>query len=141
MEIKDFIILASAFIVAIGWFVTGYLNRVKDVAQKRLEYRLDALEAFLPVWFSIQKDKNALLQPDIFAQLEEARKKFYLYGFKDEIDLMEQLFSAIYNNKLDEVNSTLSKLTGLVRSRIRKELKINPYSKVDPIVQTINGLI
>jgi len=49
MEVKDWITLAAAFIVAIGWFVTGYLNRVKDVAQKRLEYRLKALETFLPV--------------------------------------------------------------------------------------------
>ncbi|MEQ1777052.1 MAG: hypothetical protein ABL863_00745 [Nitrosomonas sp.] len=47
MEVKDWITLAAAVILAIGWFVTGYLNRVKDVAQKRLEYRLKTLEDFL----------------------------------------------------------------------------------------------
>lgn len=58
MEVKDImlIILFPALIVAIGWFVTGYLNRIKDVAQKRLDYRLKALESFLPVWFDIQKN-------------------------------------------------------------------------------------
>ena len=36
METKDWIAIAAALIVAIGWFVTGWLNRVKDVQQKRL---------------------------------------------------------------------------------------------------------
>jgi hypothetical protein len=30
-------------LVAIGWFVTGHLNRAKEVVLKRLEYRLKAL--------------------------------------------------------------------------------------------------
>jgi hypothetical protein len=124
MEIKDWITIASAFIVAIGWYITGYLNRVKDVAQKRLEYRLKTLEAFLPVWFAILKDGAALSQPEVFAQLEDARSKFHLYGFKDEIELMEQLFSALYNKNLVEFNTILGKLVSLVRSRIREELKI-----------------
>lgn len=125
MEVKDWITIASAFIVAIGWFITGYLNRVKDVAQKRLEYRLKALEAFLPVWFALQENNDALSQPEVMAQLMDARKKFQLYGFKDEIELMEQLILALFNKNFSEVNTALGKLVKLVPSRIRKELKIN----------------
>ena len=125
MEVKDWITLAAAFIVAIGWFVTGYLNRVKDVAQKRLEYRLKALETFLPVWFFIQKNGAPFTQPGFLTQLEDARSKFQLYGFKDEINLMEQFILAIENQNLPEANAALGKLVPLVRTRIREELKIN----------------
>lgn len=125
MEVKDWITIASASIIAIGWFVTGYLNRVKDVAQKRLEYRLKTLEAFLPVWFAIAKDGAALIQPEIFAQFEDARGKFHLYGYKDENELMDQLVLAAKNKNIEEFNTALGKLVSLVRSRIRDELKIN----------------
>lgn len=124
MEVKDWITIVSACIVAVGWFVTGYLNRVKDVAQKRLEYRLKALEAFLPVWFLIQKNGAPFTQPEFLSQLEDARSKFQLYGFKDEIDLMELFISAIEHKNLTEANTALKKLVPLVRCRIRKELNI-----------------
>jgi hypothetical protein len=125
METKDWITIASASIVAIGWFVTGYLNRLKDVAQKRLEYRLKALETFLPVWFSIQKNGAPFTQPGFLAQLEDARSKFQLYGFEDEIKLMEQFILAIEVKNLPAANTALGKLVPLVRTRIRKELNLN----------------
>jgi hypothetical protein len=125
MQVKDWIIVASALIVAIGWFVTGYLNRVKDVAQKRLEYRLTALQAFLPVWFSIQKSGAPFTQPGFLAQLEDARSKFQLYGFKDEIEVMETFIKAIEKQDLSGANAALTKLVPLVRLRVRKELRID----------------
>ena len=124
MEVSDWITIASALIVAIGWFITGYLNRVKDVAQKRLEYRLKALEAFLPVWFGIHKN-GGVLQPELLSQLEDARNKFHLYGYEDENELMNQLISAIGDKNIEAINIALGKLVPLVRSRIRRELKIN----------------
>jgi len=125
MQIENWITIASACIVAAGWFVTGYLNRVKDVAQKRLEYRLEALKAFLPVWFSIQKNSAPFSDPGFLAQLEDARAKFQIYGFKDEIELMEKFIKAIEEQKLNDANNALGQLVPLVRSRIRDELKIN----------------
>ncbi|MDY0186030.1 MAG: hypothetical protein RBR43_09145 [Desulfuromonadaceae bacterium] len=127
MEVRDWITIVSAFIVAIGWFVTGYLNRVKDVAQKRLEYRLKALEAFLPVWFAIQKNGAPFTQSGFLAQLEDARSKFLLYGFKDEIDSMEQFIAAVENSDLPAANKALNSLVPLVRSRIRAELKMSDH--------------
>lgn len=125
MEVSNWITIASAFIIAIGWFVTGYLNRAKDIAQKRLEYRMEMLEAFLPVWFAIVKDKAALKQPKIVEQLDDARKKFHLYGRNDENKLMDELIGTIGNNNSEEAGVIFDKLIHLVRSRIRKELKIN----------------
>lgn len=125
METKDWISIASAFIIATGWFVTGYLNRIKDIAQKRLEYRLKALEAFLPVWFAIGKDGNAFSNPELFVQFDHARAMFHLYGYSDENILMEQLTSALREKNITKFNDALQTLTPLVRSRIRKELEIS----------------
>ncbi|KFF61864.1 MULTISPECIES: hypothetical protein [Pectobacterium] len=125
MEIRDWITITSALIIAVGWFVTGYLNRIKDVAQKRLEYRLKALESFLPVYFSIEKNGAPFTQPDFLTQLENSRSNFQLYGLKDEIELMQYFISAIEEKNLPEANIALNKLVPLVRSRIRKELSIS----------------
>ena len=125
MEAKEWIMIVSALIMATGWFVTGYLNRQKDVAQKRMEYRLEALEAFLPVWFFIQKNPAPFSDPDFLTKLENARGKFQLYCFQDEIDLMESFIKSCEENDLSCANASLEKLVPLVRSRIRAELKIN----------------
>jgi hypothetical protein len=125
IEVRDVISILSAFIVAIGWYVTGHLNRKKDVAQKRLEYRLKGLEASLTVFLAIAKHKEPFMQPGVLGQLEDARVKFQLYGFQDEIDAMEQFIKALEKRDIPLVNESLGKLVPLVRSRIRKELNID----------------
>ena len=67
MAMGNWISLGAAGIVALGWFVTGWLNRRKDVAQKRLEHRLEALKSFLPVWFLIQQNGASFQQPEFLA--------------------------------------------------------------------------
>jgi hypothetical protein len=124
MEVKDWVTLASASIVAIGWFVTGYLNRVKDVAQKRLEYRLAALQAFLPVWFTIQKSSAPFSQPGFLEQLEDARSKFQLYGFAKEIEGMEAFIKTLERQDLSAANAALAILVPLVLRSVRKELRL-----------------
>lgn len=125
MEVKDWITLASALIIACGWFVTAHLNRVKDIAQKKLEYRLKMFETFLPVWYALLEDKNALSKPEIQKQLNDARLKFALYGLKDEDETMSLVFSAIRNKDVEKLNESLNALAQIVQSRIRNELKIN----------------
>jgi hypothetical protein len=124
MKTENWITIASALIVAIGWFVTGYQNRRKDVAQKRLEYRLKALEAFLPVWFTIQKNTAPFSQPGFLALLEDSRSKFQLYGRKDEIEPMEKFVHSIESRDLAGANAALEELVPKVLKRIRKELEI-----------------
>ena len=122
MSIDNWIMVISAVIVAIGWFVTGYLNILQDIAQKRLEYRLEALKSFLPVWFSIQANNAPFNEPDFLPRLETARGNFQLYGYQDEIDLMEEFIAAVEQRNLGNANSALSKLVPLVRKRIRKQI-------------------
>jgi len=116
--------LGGALIVAIGWFVTGWPNRRKDVAQRRLEFRLQALESFLPVWFIIQANPAPFTNPNFLDKLTNARTKFQLYGLKDEIDIFERFVSAIESKDLAAANPALSRLVPMVRERIRMELAI-----------------
>ena len=125
MEVRDWISIVSALIIAIGWFVTGYLNRAKDISQKRLEYRLKMLESFLPVWFAINEDGNALSDTTIQVQLKDARYLFAVYGLQDEHENMEQLFKALKDKNLEAVNKNINELVSLVRFRICRELQIN----------------
>jgi len=62
--------------------------------------------------------------PEFVGKPEDARSKFQLYGYNDEIDLMERFISAIENKNIEAVNTTLSKLLPLIRTRIRGELSI-----------------
>jgi hypothetical protein len=125
MKTENWITIASALIVAIGWFVTGYQNRRKDVAQKRLEYRLKALEKFLPVWFAIQENSAPFSKPGFLALLEDSRSQFQLYGYTDEIELMERFVHSIELQDLSGANVALKELVRLTRERIRRELAIN----------------
>ena len=122
MRIEHWISLGAAAIVAIGWFVTGYLNRRKDVAQKRMEYRLKALESFLPVWFAIQKNSAPFSHPSFLLLLEDARAKIQLYGQNNEIALMEAFIAGLEKHDLGAANQALSELLSVVRTGIRREL-------------------
>ena len=129
METKEWIMIASAVIVAAGWFVTGYLNRKKDIAQKRLEYRLETLEAFLQVYLLIEKNSEPFKDPDFINKLENARSKFQLYGLNDEIEQMEKFITFIESKDLKNANDILGKLVSLVRTRIRKELNYKSMTR------------
>ena len=129
IEAKDWITLGAAIggalIVSVGWFVTGWLNRRKDVAQKRLEYRLKALESFLPVWFIIQRNSAPFSDPHFLKKLEQSRSNFQLYGRQDEITLFESFIKAVEAANLPAANDALKKLVPLVRARVRDELQID----------------
>ncbi len=96
----------------------------KDVAAKRLEYRQVALRSFLPVWFRIQKNRQAFHDPAFLPLLEEARTNFLLYGFQDEIEPLEAFIRACEQGELAQANDALAVLVPLIRERIRKELEI-----------------
>jgi hypothetical protein len=125
MEVREVVIIVSSLILAGGWFLTGYLNMLKDVAQKRLDYRLKTLEVFLPVCFHVRNNTVSFSQPEFIANLEDARTKFQIYGLNDEIDLMEQFINEIEKQDVAGANDVLKKLVPLMHLRIRKDLKLN----------------
>jgi len=129
MTLENCISIVSALLagslVAIGWIVNGVAQRRQDVAQRRLEYRLNALEAFLSVWFAIEKSGGApAAHPQFLQQLAHARTKFQLYGIKDKIEHMESFIHAVETSNVAKANVTLEALLTLVRNRIRSELRI-----------------
>lgn len=125
MTITNWITLTSALIVAIGWFVTAYHNRKKDIAAKRLEHRLTALKSFLPVWFAIQKSRAPFQDPKFLPLLEEARSNILLYGLSDEMEPMESFVSSVEKGDLEQAKAALTVLVPRIRERIRRELEIS----------------
>ncbi len=126
LEIREWIMISSATIIVVGWFVNGVLNRRHEIAKKRLEYRLETLHSFLPVTFSIDKYDNPFEDdPELLKKLEKARTNFQLYGKKDEIEKLEIMITAIDSRDIPTFISSCTSLTELVRIRIRSELGLN----------------
>jgi len=118
--------ISSATIVVVGWFVNGFLNRRHEVAKKRMECRLEALNSFLPVFFSIQKHQNPFVDDsDLLSNLESARSKFQIYGQSDEIELFESLVKAIESQNVEIFLTKAQELVHLVRQRIRCQIGLN----------------
>ena len=114
----------GGLIVAIGWFVTGKLNRSNNIDLKRLDYRIRALESFLPVWAAVEKDGAALGNPDVIEKLAAARQSFHLYGTTSDIALIEALVGAIEANDLPAANAALPPVVSLVKQGVRLELRV-----------------
>lgn len=123
METKDILTLIAIWAAIAGWFVNGWLNRRNEIAKKRFEYRMQALQSFLKVWFIIEKEKSPFTHPDFLKLLEETRTNFQLYGEDDEIRLYEEFIRSIEKKDLENANKALHKLVPLVRKKVRSELK------------------
>ena len=124
METIDWITIFSVIAVIIGWFVNGQLNRRNEIAKKRFEYRMNALQSFLKIWFFIQKNTAPFEDPTFLPLLEEARSNFQLYGKDDEIKLFEIFIKSAEQQNLQQANEALNKLVPLIRTKIRQELNI-----------------
>jgi hypothetical protein len=120
-----FAAILGGLVVALGWYRTGQLNRANNIHLKRLDFRIKALESFLPVWREIQKDGNALAKPDVIEKLATARESFHLYGTQDDIDLIEKLVIAIEGKDLKAANEALPALVTLIKQGVRGELRID----------------
>lgn len=127
MKISNWVALLSSFVVFLGWFVTGYLNRRANIAQKRLEYRLKVLEKFWPIAIKLENNKR-LEGPftlEFSHQFSNLSLDFLLYGQKEEIDLMESIVKRLKEKEGEKFFEELTKLANLVRHNIKKELKFH----------------
>ncbi len=129
MNTGNWVTLGSALLIAMGWFITGHLSKLKDIAQIRLNHRLQTLKAFEPILSTIRNKEYAgepFKVPGFLEQLVYTRNQFHLYGYKDEIGLMEGFIKAIEEEDVVETNKALDNLTKAVHDHIRKELHIPP---------------
>jgi hypothetical protein len=123
--IKDYQTLIGAVIVVLGWFATYCFNVKKDIAQKRLEYRLEALKSFVPIHLEIQKSSPNFPQSNtIQEKLEVAIVNFQLYCTPNEIQLMQQFTSSMQTKELQSFNKSYEALVKLSRDGIRKTLAL-----------------
>src|SRR5208283_2058741 len=120
MNIHDSIAIIAAVIVIVGWFVNSFLNRRHEIAKKRMEYRLEALHSFLPVFFALSENRTA--DPSFVQAIATARTKFQLYCHKDEIDLFERLVSTVEAHNVEQCRDAMRNLIRLVVGRVRGEL-------------------
>ena len=125
MDTKDWITIVAAVLVIIGWFVNSYLNRRHEMAKKRMEYRLECLRSFIPIFFALVKNRED--EPELEERLSQARTDFQLYGTKDEIVCFERVAKAIEIRDHVAYSAALGDLIRLVREGIRNELGLEIY--------------
>lgn len=132
MEIKEWIMIISAVIVVTGWFINSYLNRRHEISKKRLEYRLETLHSFLPVYLSMTSSSQPFIDDsDLSTKLGNARANFQLYGYRDELIIFEEFVTAIEKQDANKATILINKLIKLIRQRLRDELKLPQYDLMD----------
>lgn len=99
------------------------------MAKKRLEYRLETLHSFLPVFLSMTSSSAPFVDdksPN--DKIRQARVNFQLYGNMNEINIFEKFVKAIEKQDTEKATNTINELIGMVRQGIRAELKLSEYS-------------
>ena len=124
MEVKDWIMIISAFALVVGWFVNSHLTRLNEIAKKRIDYRLHALHSILEMWYFIEKTSAPFTDSQFPSILKNTRIKINLYGKDDEIKEFEIFIQNCKQGNLQDANISLQKMVPLVRDKIRIELKI-----------------
>lgn len=132
MEIADFTLIVSSFIVVTGWFVNSHLNRRHEISKKRMDYRLETLHSFLPVFLSMTSSSQPFIDdPDLSTKLKNARVNFQLYGYRDELIIFEEFVTAIEKQDTNNATICINKLIKLIRQRLRDELKLPQHDLMD----------
>ena len=122
---SDHTIIISSSIVVAGWFINNFLSRRHEISKKRMDYRLESLLSFLPVFLSITSSPQPFIDDKkLNDKIINARVNFQLYGLQDELDLFNEFVLTIEKQDTKEATITINKLIDLVRGRLRNELKL-----------------
>ena len=128
MEINNTVniaVIISSIIAVAGWLVNSHLSRKHEIAKKRLEYRLETLHSFVPVFIAFDlMTKTSNVEKDFYNKLNTSHLKFQLYGNQNEIDIFNDLMKSIDNNDSDKIKKLASNLMNLTLNEIRNELKL-----------------
>jgi len=104
MSISNYIVLLTAFMVVVGWFVNSWLNRRHEIAKKRIDHRLEVLKSYIS--FTVSAFKNKSL--DGFNDIQVS---FMQYGYQDEVNLVEEITRIAMTDPKDKgkrsINPTL----------------------------------
>ena len=127
MEVRDWVTLVSAAVVFLGWFVNSWLNRKHEIAKKRLEYRMKALESFMPFACSFSGGGESPFDkdPELWEKLRLLNTNIDIYGNAKEQEMMKNLVDAFAERNIDGVKEIYPLLYKCVKKQLRKELNIN----------------
>lgn len=112
--------IPGALVVA-GWFLAHWLTARRELAAKRREARLKALEA---AFMRIATSSNRPFSPEIIEKLETFVSEIQLYGTPVQIDLMAQVVEGFKRGEPVSYDAILADL----RNTIRKELRLEPVA-------------
>lgn len=96
--------------------VISELNRKHEISKRRSDYRIETLKDYISFYIEAQKTKSL----DGFNDIQVS---FYLYGYDDEIELIEKITNLITTQpKNPEWLKIMTELNILIRNRLRAEL-------------------
>lgn len=109
-----------AFLVIAGWFFVHWLNARRDLAQRRREARVKALES---AYLRLARAVHRPLTNEITSDLELFVAEIQLYGTPAQVKMMGRLVEdfKLPNNRVD-----FDPLLIDLRDGIRRELKLEP---------------
>lgn len=109
-----------ATIVVAGWFFVHWLNAKRDLASRKREARLKALEA---AYMRVATSSNRPLTEKLIDDLETFVSELQLYGTPRQIHLMTEIVEGF-----KKPNNTISydAILADLRDTVRKELNLEP---------------
>lgn len=109
-----------ALIVVVGWFIAHWLNVSRDLASRKREARIKALEA---AYMRVANSCNRPLTEKLNDDLETFVAELQLYGTPHQIQLMSVIAEGLAKpNNIVSYDDILVDL----RNTIRKELNLEP---------------
>lgn len=131
LSANEWIMIVSVVIIVTGWFVNSYINRRHEIFKKKLDYRLEMLESYIPVATILEKALNPKQTQDMgelsqafIKNLEKSQVKILMYGSRNEIKLINEITSLAQQNNTREMKNKSAQLMQLIRSSLRSELGI-----------------
>ncbi|SRR6266404_2669098 len=112
-----------AIVIIVGWFFVHWLNARRDLAIRKREARLKALEA---AYMRIATSSNRpTLTEEMMEKIETFVSEIQLYGTPHQIQLMTEIVE-----EFKKANNIVSfdKLLADLRDTIRRELKLESVS-------------
>jgi len=118
--VSSIAIVVSVVIAVFGWYYNSQQNRKHEIFKRSMDARIKLLEDYLLFFYNTYETKSL----DGF---NEIQVRFYIYGDKDEIEIVKTISSEIEKNKqmTKEIFENFRKLNNLTRDRLREEIGLN----------------